>query len=87
VEQGRDIVCRAGAVKTVLQIFKHEDALCIDVTPLAKELGWEEGDLVDVIKSKNGIQIVSSELLNSGALRRANDFMKKYPKAMKRLAE
>jgi hypothetical protein len=74
-------------VKTVLKIFKHEDALCIHVTSLAKEMGWQEGDTLDVIKSKNGFEIVWSELLNSGALRRANDFMKKYPKAMKRLAE
>ena len=74
-------------MKTALQIFKYDDKLCIDLTALAQELGWQEGDNVEAIKFGNGIEVISTGSFNSQAKRAARDFIEKYPTAMKRLAE
>jgi hypothetical protein len=74
-------------MKTVLQIFKHNERLCLDVTAFAQELGWQEGDAVEAIKSTRGIELISTRSLNAQAMGTAKDFMEKYPAAMKRLAE
>lgn len=74
-------------MKTALEIFKHDDCLCIDITAFVQELGWEEGDTVEAIKSANGIEIILKRSLNAEANLAARDFMEKYPSAMKKLAE
>ena len=58
-------------MKTVLQIFKHNDSLCLDVTAFAQELGWAEGDTFEAVKSSNGIELISTGSMNAKAIQTA----------------
>jgi putative addiction module antidote len=70
-----------------LFIRKVGNSLTLTVSDIAKELGLGEGDPVYVVRTPNGFEITPYDANFEKAVEAARTFMRKYPNAMKKLAE
>lgn len=68
-------------------IRKVGNSLTLTVSDIAKELGLGEGDPVYVARTPNGFEVTPYDANFEKAVEAARSFMRKYPNAMKKLAE
>jgi putative addiction module antidote len=68
-------------------IRKVGNSLTLTVSDIAKELGLGEGDPVYVVRTPNGFEVTPYDANFGKAVEAARSFMRKYPNAMKKLAE
>ena len=52
-----------------------------------QDLGLQEGDELFVVRTKNGVELTRFDADFEQALSASRDFMRRYPNAMKKLAE
>lgn len=70
-----------------LVIRKVGNSLSITVSDIAKEMGLSEGDKVYAVRTPRGFEITPYDESFDKAVETARSFMRKYPNAMKKLAE
>jgi antitoxin MazE len=70
-----------------LIIRKVGNSLTVTVSDIAKELGLGEGDRVFAVRTPRGFEITPYDANFDKAVETARTFMRKYPNAMKKLAE
>jgi antitoxin MazE len=70
-----------------LILRKVGNSLTLTVSDLAKELGLGEGDQVFAVRTPRGFEITPYDANFDKAMDVARNFMRKYPNAMKKLAE
>jgi putative addiction module antidote len=70
-----------------LIIRKVGNSLTVTVSELAKDLGLGEGDKVFAVRTPRGFEITPYDADFEKAVDAARSFMRKYPNAMKKLAE
>ena len=70
-----------------LIIRKVGNSLSLTISDLAKDLGLGEGDKVFAVRTPRGFELTPYDANFDKALETARDFMRKYPNAMKKLAE
>ncbi len=70
-----------------LIIRKVGNSLTVTVSDLAKDMGLGEGDRVYAVRTPRGFEITPYDPNFDKALETAREFMRKYPNAMKTLAE
>lgn len=70
-----------------LILRKVGNSLTLTVSDLAKELGLGEGDQVFAVRTPRGFEITPYNANFDKAMDVARNFMRKYPNAMKKLAE
>ncbi len=70
-----------------LIIRKVGNSLSLTISDLAKDLGLGEGDKVFAVRTPRGFELTPYDANFDKALESARDFMRKYPNAMKKLAE
>ncbi len=68
-------------------IRKVGNSLSLTISDLAKDLGLGEGDKVFAVRTPRGFELTPYDPNFDKALETARDFMRKYPNAMKKLAE
>jgi putative addiction module antidote len=68
-------------------IRKVGNSLSMTVSDLAKEMGLGEGDKVYAVRTPRGFEITPYDEQFDKAVEAARSFMRKYPNAMKKLAE
>jgi putative addiction module antidote len=68
-------------------IRKVGNSLTLTVSDVAKELGLAEGDPVYIVRTPNGFEVTPFDATFDKAVDAARTFMRKYPNAMKKLAE
>jgi antitoxin MazE len=70
-----------------LTLRKVGNSLTITVSDLAKDLGLGEGDKLFAVRTPRGFEITPYDSDFEVAVEAARNFMRKYPNAMKKLAE
>lgn len=70
-----------------LTLRKVGNSLTLTVSDLAKDLGLGEGDKVYAVRTTRGFEITPYDADFDTAVEAARTFMRKYPNAMKKLAE
>ena len=70
-----------------LILRKVGNSLTLTVSDLAKDLGLGEGDQVFAVRTPRGFEITPYDSNFEKAMEAAREFMRKYPNAMKKLAE
>lgn len=70
-----------------LTIRKVGNSLSLTVSELAKEMGLGEGDKVFAVRTTRGFELTPYDANFENAIETARKFMRKYPNAMKKLAE
>jgi putative addiction module antidote len=70
-----------------LIIRKVGNSLTVTVSDLAKDMGLGEGDRVYAVRTPRGFEITPYDPNFDKAVETAREFMRKYPNAMKKLAE
>jgi putative addiction module antidote len=70
-----------------LVIRKVGNSLSVTISELARDLGLGEGDKVYAVRTPRGFEITPYDADFDKAVETARDFMRKYPNAMKKLAE
>jgi putative addiction module antidote len=70
-----------------LIIRKVGNSLTVTVSDLAKDMGLGEGDRVFAVRTPRGFEITPYDPNFDKAIETAREFMRKYPNAMKKLAE
>jgi antitoxin MazE len=70
-----------------LILRKVGNSLTLTVSDLAKDLGLGEGDQVFAVRTPRGFEITPYDANFEKAMDVARNFMRKYPNAMKKLAE
>jgi putative addiction module antidote len=70
-----------------LTLRKVGNSLTLTVSDLAKDLGLGEGDKVYAVRTPRGFEISPYDSNFEAAVEAARNFMRKYPNAMKKLAE
>ena len=70
-----------------LVIRKVGNSLSLTISDLAKDLGLGEGDKIFAVRTPRGFELTPYDANFEKALDTARSFMKKYPNAMKKLAE
>jgi antitoxin MazE len=70
-----------------LIIRKVGNSLSLTISDLAKDLGLGEGDKFFAVRTPRGFELTPYDANFEKALDSARDFMRKYPNAMKKLAE
>ena len=70
-----------------LIIRKVGNSLSLTISDLARDLGLGEGDKVFAVRTPRGFELTPYDANFDKALETARDFMRKYPNAMKKLAE
>jgi len=70
-----------------VKIRKIGNSLGITISEQVREMGLEEGDMLFVVKTPNGIELTPYDPDFAEAMEDARDFMRAYPNAMKTLAE
>ena len=68
-------------------IRKVGNSLTLTVSEIVKDLGLGEGDKVFAVRTPRGFEITPFDSNFEKAMDTARDFMRKYPNAMKKLAE
>ena len=70
-----------------LILRKVGNSLTLTVSDLAKDMGLTEGDKVYAVRTPRGFEITPYDANFDKAMDVARNFMRKYPNAMKKLAE
>ena len=70
-----------------LILRKVGNSLTLTVSDLAKDMGLAEGDKVYAVRTPRGFEITPYDANFDKAMDVARNFMRKYPSAMKKLAE
>jgi antitoxin MazE len=70
-----------------LILRKVGNSLTLTVSDLAKDMGLAEGDKVYAVRTPRGFEITPYDANFDKAMDVARNFMRKYPNAMKKLAE
>ncbi len=70
-----------------LVIRKVGKSLSLTISDLAKDLGLGEGDKVFAVRTPKGFEITPYDANFDKAVETARGFMRKFPNAMKKLAE
>jgi putative addiction module antidote len=70
-----------------LIIRKVGNSLTVTVSDLAKDIGLGEGDRVFAVRTPSGFELTPYDPNFDKAVETARKFMRKYPNAMKKLAE
>ncbi len=70
-----------------LTIRKVGNSLSLTISDIAKDLGLGEGDKVYAIRTPRGFELTPYDADFDSAVETAREFMRKYPNAMKKLAE
>ena len=70
-----------------VKIRKIGNSLGVTITEQIRALGLGEGDELFIVRTPNGIELTPYDPDFAEALDHARDFMKRYPNAMKALAE
>jgi len=70
-----------------LIIRKVGNSLSVTISDFAKELGLGEGDKLFAVRTPRGFELSPYDLDFELAVENARTFMRKYPNAMKKLAE
>jgi putative addiction module antidote len=70
-----------------LVIRKVGNSLSITISDFAKELGLAEGDKLFAVRTSRGFELTPYDAEFGKAVESARAFMRKYPNAMKKLAE
>ena len=70
-----------------LIIRKVGNSLSLTISDIAKDLGLGEGDKVYAVRTPRGYEISPYDANFDKAVDAAREFMRKYPNAMKKLAE
>ncbi len=70
-----------------LIIRKVGNSLTVTISDIAKDLGLGEGDKLFAMRTLRGVELTPYDADFEKALDTARDFMRKYPNAMKKLAE
>ncbi len=70
-----------------LTIRKVGNSLSLTISDIAKELGLGEGDKVYAVRTPRGFELTPYDAGFDRAVETARGFMRKYPNAMKKLAE
>jgi putative addiction module antidote len=70
-----------------LTIRKVGNSLCLTVSDIAKDMGLGEGDKMYAVKTPRGFELTPYDPQFEKAVETAREFMRKYPNAMKKLAE
>jgi putative addiction module antidote len=70
-----------------LIIRKVGNSLTVTVSDLARDMGLGEGDKVFAVRTPRGFEITPYDANFEKAVDAARAFMRKYPNAMKKLAE
>jgi putative addiction module antidote len=70
-----------------LTIRKVGNSLSVTISDFVKELGLGEGDRLFAVRTPRGIELSPYDADFDKAVESARSFMRKYPNAMKKLAE
>ncbi len=70
-----------------LTIRKVGNSLSLTISDIAKDLGLGEGDKVYAVRTPRGFELTPYDADFDKAVETARGFMRKYPNAMKKLAE
>jgi putative addiction module antidote len=70
-----------------LIIRKVGNSLTVTVSDIARDMGLGEGDRVFAVRTPRGFEITPYDANFEKAVEAARTFMRKYPNAMKKLAE
>jgi putative addiction module antidote len=71
----------------LLTIRKVGNSLRLTISDIARELGLGEGDKVYAVRTPNGFELLPYDADFGKAVKTARGFMRRYPKAMKKLSE
>ena len=75
------------AMNKPLVIRKVGNSLSLTISDIARDLGLGEGDKVYAVRTPRGYEITPYDANFDKAVETAREFMRKYPNAMKKLAE
>lgn len=70
-----------------LTIRKVGNSLSVTISDIAKDLGLGEGDKMYAVRTPRGFELTPYDANFDRAVESAREFMRKYPNAMKKLAE
>ena len=70
-----------------LTIRRVGNSLSLTISEIAKDLGLGEGDKVYAVRTPRGFELTPYDANFDKAVETARGFMRKYPNAMKKLAE
>lgn len=70
-----------------LIIRKVGNSLSLTISDIAKDLGLGEGDKLYAVRTPRGVELTPYDANFDKAVDSAREFMRKYPNAMKKLAE
>ena len=70
-----------------LVIRKVGNSLSLTISDIARDLGLGEGDKMYAVRTPRGYEITPYDANFDKAVESARGFMRKYPNAMKKLAE
>jgi putative addiction module antidote len=70
-----------------LTIRRVGNSLSLTISDIAKDLGLGEGDKVYAVRTPRGFELTPYDADFDKAVETARSFMRKYPNAMKKLAE
>ena len=70
-----------------VKIRKIGNSLGVTLSEQVREMGLQEGDSLYVVKTRDGIELTPYDPDFAEALDAGRDFMRRYPNAMKKLAE
>jgi putative addiction module antidote len=70
-----------------VKIRKIGNSLGVTISEQVREMGLEEGDMLFVVKTPNGIELTPYDPDFEEAMEDAREFMRAYPNAMKALSE
>ena len=70
-----------------LIIRRVGNSLSLTISDIAKDLGLGEGDRVYAVRTPRGYELTPYDANFDKAVESARAFMRKYPNAMKKLAE
>ena len=70
-----------------LIIRKVGNSLSLTISDIAKDMGLGEGDKVYAVRTPRGYELTPYDADFEKAVETARGFMRKYPNAMKKLAE
>lgn len=68
-------------------IRKVGNSLSLTISDIARDMGLGEGDKVYAVRTPRGFELTPYDANFDKAVDTAREFMRKYPNAMKKLAE
>ena len=75
------------AMNKPLTIRKVGNSLSLTISDIARDMGLGEGDKVFAVRTPRGYEITPYDADFDKAVETAREFMRRYPNAMKKLAE